>query len=254
MFSSLPWWCYGLIYLLFAHITIISVTIYLHRHQTHRSIGEIHYALSHFLRFWGYITHGMITKEWVAVHRKHHAKVETVEDPHSPYIFGLAKVFWLGYFLYHKEAKNPKTLVQYGAETPEDWIERNIYAPHSSLGLFFMLGCCVLFFGLPGIGIWILQMLTLPALGAGFINGVGHAWGYRNYDTPDQSRNIIPLGIFTGGEELHNNHHRFQRSAKFSVRFWEFDIGWLYIWIFQKLSLVKNVHIRMGSSVDVVRT
>lgn len=244
MFSNLAWWLYFIIYFLAAHITITSVSIYLHRHQTHRSIEEMHPVLSHLFRFWLFITTGMVTKEWVSVHRKHHATVETAEDPHSPLIFGLAKVFWFGVFLYRKEAKNPKTTAQYGSGTPDDFMEQKIYKPYNSLSIFFLLGCYFIIFGLPGVGIWILHILTIPVLGAGFINGVGHAWGYRNYNTPDQSRNIVPFGFIVCGEELHNNHHHFQHSAKFSTQPGEFDIGWLYIRILEKMSLVKKIHVR----------
>lgn len=240
MFSDLPGWVYIIIYLVSAHITVIGVTIYLHRHQTHRSIEEMRPWLAHFFRFWLFITTGMITKEWVAVHRKHHATVDTPADPHSPHILGLPKVLFFGVLFYHFAARRREITETYGSGTPEDWVERHIYI-RWWLGILALLILETFLFGFWGLAIWVLQILTIPILGAGFVNGLGHAWGYRNYDTPDHSRNIIPLGLIAGGEELHNNHHQFQRSAKFSVRPWEFDIGWCYVWLFQKFSLVAKV-------------
>ena len=236
---NLPWWGYVLTTLGLTHITIVGVTLYLHRHQTHMAL-TLHPIVSHFFRFWLWITTGMVTKEWVAIHRKHHAKVESAEDPHSPQAKGLNKVLWLGVFLYHKETQNPKTMEQYGYGTPDDWIERNLYTPHTYLGPIAMLALDLLLFGLMvGPIIWVVQMIWIPFWAAGVINGVGHFSGYRNFELTDASRNITPWGILIGGEELHNNHHAYASSAKFSSRRWEFDLGWVYIKVLQALRLSK---------------
>jgi stearoyl-CoA desaturase (delta-9 desaturase) len=224
----LPPWGYVVVALVLTHITIVAVTVYLHRGQAHRGL-DLHPAVSHFFRFWLWLTTGMVTKEWVAVHRKHHAKVETDEDPHSPQTRGLEKVFLQGAELYRVETKNLETLEKYGHGTPEDWMERNVYARHSWQGLGLMLIADVLLFGPVGITIWAVQMMWIPITAAGIINGIGHYWGYRNFLCEDASRNIVPWGILIGGEELHNNHHAYVTSAKLSSRWYEFDLGWMYI-------------------------
>jgi stearoyl-CoA desaturase (delta-9 desaturase) len=225
---ALPWWGYVVVALAFTHITIASVTIFLHRHQAHRAL-TLHPLVSHFFRFWLWLTTGMVTKEWAAIHRKHHAKCETAEDPHSPQILGIQKVLREGSELYRAEAKNQETLDKYGHGTPSDWIERNLYTPHSAKGIALMLILNVLLFGPIGLTIWAVQMMWIPITAAGIINGIGHYWGYRNYEAADASTNIVPWGILIGGEELHNNHHTFASSAKLSSKWWEFDIGWFYI-------------------------
>lgn len=235
---DLPWWGYILVVLGLTQITIISVTVYLHRCQAHRAL-DLHPIASHFFRFWLWLTTGMLTKEWTAIHRKHHAKVETEEDPHSPMINGIVKVFFEGNELYRKERRNRATMERYGHGTPDDWIERKLYTPHSALGLYSMLAVNILLFGPIGITIWALQLIWIPFFAAGVVNGIGHYWGYRNFECPDASRNIVPLGWFIGGEELHNNHHTFATSAKFSVKWWEFDSGWGLIRLMQVFGLAK---------------
>ena len=224
----LPWWGYVVVALVFTHITIAAVTIYLHRSQAHRGL-DLHPLVSHFFRFWLWLTTGMVTKEWVAIHRKHHAKVETAEDPHSPQTRGINKVFWEGAELYRDEAKNHETLDKYGLGTPDDWIERNVYTRHSWEGVGLMLVVNLALFGPLGATIWAVQMAWIPITAAGIINGIGHYWGYRNFSCEDASRNIVPWGILIGGEELHNNHHAYGTSAKLSSRWYEFDLGWAYI-------------------------
>jgi stearoyl-CoA desaturase (delta-9 desaturase) len=236
---NLPWWACVAILLLFTHITILSVTIFLHRCQAHKAL-EMHPVLSHFFRFWLWLTTGMSTRAWVAIHRKHHAACETEEDPHSPMVLGIKKVLFEGAELYRKEAKNSATLQRFGAGTPNDWLEKNVYAgKFSNLGVVLMLLIDILAFGVLGLTVWAVQMLWIPLWAAGVINGVGHYWGYRNYEVPDASTNISPLGILIGGEELHNNHHTFPSSAKFSIKPWEFDLGWAYIKLFSWLGLAK---------------
>jgi stearoyl-CoA desaturase (delta-9 desaturase) len=228
---DLPWWGYVLAALALTHITIASVTIYLHRCQAHRAL-DLHPAVAHFFRFWLWLTTGMITKEWAAIHRKHHAKVETADDPHSPQIHGINRILWLGVFLYVKESYNKETIERYGHGTPDDWVERNVYSRSSVWGLWLMGAINIGLFGLvPGMLILLTQIVWIPFWAAGVINGVGHFWGYRSWDVPapDASRNISPIGILIGGEELHNNHHAFPASARFSVKWYELDIGWLYI-------------------------
>jgi stearoyl-CoA desaturase (Delta-9 desaturase) len=242
-FFELPWWGYVLVALGLTHVTIAAVTIYLHRCQAHRAL-DLHPLVSHFFRFWLWMTTGQITKEWAAVHRKHHAKVETAEDPHSPQVYGINKVVWGGVLLYRKEAANAETLERYGHGTPDDWLERRLYSQYTVLGLLLMLAADVLAFGLvPGFLVWAVQMVWIPFWAAGVINGVGHYFGYRNYDVPDASTNIVPWGILIGGEELHNNHHAFAASAKLSCKWYELDAGWLYICILRALGLatVKKV-------------
>jgi stearoyl-CoA desaturase (delta-9 desaturase) len=235
---TFPWWGYIIVALIFTHITIVAVTLYLHRYQAHRAL-EIHPVISHFFRFWLWLTTGMVTKEWAAVHRKHHAKVETPDDPHSPRQFGIRTVMWQGAELYRKESKNLETMKKYGHGTPDDWLERNLYTRHSGKGLALMFVIDVALFGPIGITIWAIQMIWIPIFAAGIINGVGHYWGYRNYEVSDASTNIVPWGILIGGEELHNNHHTFGSSAKFSSKWWEFDIGWLYIQTMKALGLAR---------------
>jgi stearoyl-CoA desaturase (delta-9 desaturase) len=234
---DLPWWGYVVVALVLTHITIAAVTIFLHRHQAHRAL-DLHPIPSHFFRFWLWLTTGMVTKEWAAIHRKHHAKCETEEDPHSPQTRGIRKVLWEGAELYRAEAKNQETLQRYGHGTPDDWLERNVYR-HSVLGVSIMLVIDLVAFGALGLTIWAVQMAWIPLWAAGVVNGIGHYWGYRNYDCVDASRNISPWGILIGGEELHNNHHSFATSAKLSSKWYEFDIGWMYIRILEMLGMAK---------------
>jgi len=220
------------------HITIAGVTIFLHRCQAHRAL-DLHAIPSHFFRFWLWLTTGMVTKEWAAIHRKHHAKCETVEDPHSPVTRGIETVVFEGAELYRTEAKNRDTIEKYGHGTPDDWIEHNVYTKHSALGVALMLIINVALFGVLGLTVWAVQMAWIPVTAAGIINGIGHYWGYRNYDCKDASTNILPIGIIIGGEELHNNHHTFGTSAKLSAKWYEFDIGWMYISILAFFGLAK---------------
>jgi stearoyl-CoA desaturase (delta-9 desaturase) len=224
--------------LIVTHITIASVTIYLHRHQAHRAL-ELHAIPSHFFRFWLWLTTGQVTKEWAAIHRKHHAKCDTEEDPHSPVTRGIKKVLLEGAELYRAESKNQETMDKYGHGTPDDWIERNLYTRFSWQGVVLQLVLNFMLFGVIGITIWAIQMMWIPIMAAGVINGLGHWWGYRNYDCADAATNIFPWGILIGGEELHNNHHTYATSAKLSSKWYEFDIGWLYIRILETLGLAK---------------
>jgi stearoyl-CoA desaturase (delta-9 desaturase) len=246
MFSGwfdLPWWGVTLAVLAMTHVTIAGVTIYLHRCQAHRAL-DLHPIASHFFRFWLWLTTGQVTKEWAAIHRKHHAKVETADDPHSPQIYGINRVLWGGVFLYAKETHNQETMERYGHGTPDDWIERHIYTPYSFVGVIIMLALDLAAFGLvPGAMAWGVQMAWIPFWAAGVINGVGHYFGYRTYGVADASRNIVPWGILIGGEELHNNHHAFASSAKLSSKWYEFDIGWVYIRAMSALGLatVKKI-------------
>ena len=235
---NLPIWAMIVIVLTFTHITSIGVTVYLHRTQAHRAL-DMHPALSHFFRFWMWLTTGQVTKEWVAVHRKHHAKCETEEDPHSPQRLGLHRVLWGGALLYRKEAAKQDTLDTYGHATPNDWIERHLYTPHNGLGILLMLAIDLLLFGVYGLVAWGVQMVWVPFWAAGVINGVGHYYGYRNFECQDHATNIVPVGLIMGGEELHNNHHAFPSSARFSIRRFEFDLGWMYIRLFEALGLAK---------------
>ena len=225
---SLPWWGYVVVTLALTHVTIAAVTIFLHRCQAHRGL-DLHPIVSHFFRFWLWLTTGMVTKEWVAIHRKHHAKVETEEDPHSPQTRGIENVLLRGAELYREEARNAETLSKYGHGTPDDWMERNLYTRFSVHGVGVMLLIDLALFGPIGATIWAVQMLWIPVTAAGIINGIGHYWGYRNFACADASTNIVPWGIIIGGEELHNNHHAYGSSAKLSSRWYEFDIGWMYI-------------------------
>ena len=254
MFSGvfdLPWWGYGVYTLLMTHVTIAAVTIFLHRHQAHRALN-LHPLSSHFFRFWLWLTTGMITKEWASIHRKHHAKCETCEDPHSPQMFGIRRVLFEGAELYRRESANRETVERYGHGTPEDWIERNLYTPYNVVGVSLMLVADFVMFGFIGVTIWSVQMMWIPFLAAGVVNGLGHYWGYRNFQPGDASRNIVPWGILIGGEELHNNHHAYASSARLSNRWYEFDIGWLYIRLLQMVGLaeVKKVapRVKLGAA------
>ncbi len=237
---TLPWWGYIVLTLILTHITIVSVTLYLHRCQAHCAL-DLHPLVSHFFRFWLWATTGMVTKEWVAIHRKHHAKTETVEDPHSPHTKGIGMVFWQGAELYREEAKNLQTLTKYGHGTPNDWIERNFYSRYGKFGVAVTFILNFILFGGIGITIAAIQMIWIPLFAAGVVNGIGHYWGYRNFETDDGSTNIVNLGLIIGGEELHNNHHAYPSSAKFSSKWWEFDLGWSYI---QMLSLLRLAKVR----------
>jgi stearoyl-CoA desaturase (delta-9 desaturase) len=238
----LNWWQLVLATLALTHVTIAAVTIFLHRSQAHRAL-DLHPITSHFFRFWLWLTTGMQTIEWVAVHRKHHAKCETPDDPHSPQTRGLKKVFFEGSELYMAEAANTETLARYGHGTPNDWIERNVYARFTWQGVGIMLGIDWMLFGWAGLAVWGVQMMWIPVFAAGVINGVGHYWGYRNYDVADASTNIVPWGILIGGEELHNNHHTYPTSARLSSKWYEFDLGWTYIRILAKLGLAKVLRV-----------
>jgi stearoyl-CoA desaturase (delta-9 desaturase) len=237
---DLPWWGYVVVALVMTHVTIASVTIFLHRAQAHRGL-DLHPIVSHFFRFWLWLTTGMVTKEWVAIHRKHHAKVETVDDPHSPITRGIKTVLLQGAELYRAESRNMETMAKYGVGTPDDWIERNLYTRFSWQGVGLMLAVNLVLFGPIGATIWAVQMAWIPINAAGIINGIGHYWGYRNYACADTSTNIVPWGIFIGGEELHNNHHAYGTSAKFSSQWYEFDLGWMYI---RLLSAVRLATVR----------
>ncbi|MEA3641775.1 MAG: fatty acid desaturase [Lamprobacter sp.] len=235
---NLPAWQVALITLALTHLTIAGVTIFLHRAQAHRALS-LHPIPEHFFRFWLWLTTGMVTREWVAVHRKHHARCETADDPHSPQVFGLRKVFWQGAELYSASAKDAAIVERFGQGTPDDWVERSIYSRLTWQGCGLMLIIDVALFGVYGIIAWAVQMLWIPVMAAGVINGVGHFWGYRNFETPDASSNVSPWGILIGGEELHNNHHAFPSSARLSMRWWELDVGWLYIRMLSLLGLAK---------------
>jgi len=240
---DLPWWGTALAALALTHVTIASVTIFLHRHQAHRAL-ELHPAASHFFRFWLWLTTGMVTREWAAVHRKHHAKCETPEDPHSPQVHGLNRVLWGGVLFYMREARQAETLERYGHGTPDDWLERRLYSKHKILGIVLMgLVDMALFGVVPGGLVLLVQIAWIPFWAAGVVNGIGHYWGYRNWPARDASTNIFPVGILIGGEELHNNHHAFPASAKLSNRWFEFDIGWLYIRVLQALGLARVKHV-----------
>jgi stearoyl-CoA desaturase (Delta-9 desaturase) len=235
---TLPWYGYILVALALTHVTIVSVTLYLHRHQAHRAL-ELHPAVAHLFRFWLWLTTGMVTREWVAVHRKHHAKCETPEDPHSPQVKGIGTVLWQGAELYQVAAAQPELVAQYSHGTPDDGLERHLYRRHPVLGVSLLLILQFLLFGFAGLAIWAVQMLWIPFWAAGVINGVGHWGGYRNFETSDASRNIVPWGLLVGGEELHNNHHAFASSARFSNRWWELDLGWGYIRLLEALGLAR---------------
>ena len=229
----------SLIYtLVVTHLTIICVTLYLHRSQAHRGV-EFHAAVSHLMRFWLWMTTGQITRQWVAVHRKHHRFTEQDGDPHSPHVFGFWRVLFKGAFLYHSASKDTEMVAQYGAGTPDDWVEQNLYSKHSRLGIMLMLLIDIVLFGWWGFVVWGIQMIWIPFWAAGVVNGLGHWWGYRNGETKDQSRNISPWGILIGGECLHNNHHLEPGNPRLSRRWFEFDIGWLYIRLLCILRLAR---------------
>ncbi|HEY9198069.1 MAG TPA: fatty acid desaturase [Gammaproteobacteria bacterium] len=234
----LPWWGYAVVALILTHITIVSVTVFLHRHQAHRAL-ELHPVVSHFFRAWLWLTTGMVTAEWVSIHRKHHARCETEEDPHSPRILGIDTVLWRGAELYRKAAADRGLVAKYRHGTPDDWLERNLYSRHPAAGIVLMALMDVLLFGSLGLSIWAVQMVWIPFFAAGVINGLGHWWGYRNFESRDMSTNISPFGILIGGEELHNNHHAFPSSAKLSARWWEIDLGWFYIRLLELLRLAR---------------
>jgi len=240
--SQSSWWEILAYTLVMTHITIVSVTVFLHRSQAHRGL-DLHPAVMHFFRFWLWMTTGMVTKEWVAIHRKHHAKCERDGDPHSPMLFGIWKVLFRGAELYREESHNEETLAKFGHGTPDDWLERKVYSRHSLWGILGMLAIDVALFGAMGLTVWAVQMAWIPFWAAGVVNGIGHFWGYRNYNSPDTSTNVFPWGIVIGGEELHNNHHAHGTSAKFSSKWYEFDIGWFYISVlkFFRLAKVKKV-------------
>jgi len=246
--SHASYWQMALYFLVASQITMMTTTLYLHRCATHRG-ADLHPLVSHFFRFWSWLTTATVTKEWVAVHRKHHARCETAEDPHSPRFAGINTVLWRGAELYQHAAKDQGTLDKYGKGTPDDWIERNVYTRFSTLGVIALLFASLAVFGLPGIAIWALQMLLMPVSAAGIINGLGHWWGYRNFDTADTSTNLTPWALLIGGEELHNNHHAFPSSAKFALRRFEVDIGWAVLWSLQKLHLATVL--RVAPKLDV---
>src|SRR3990167_1460011 len=247
LWAEATWWQVLLVTLVMTHFTILGVTIFLHRAQAHRAL-DLHAIPSHFFRFWLWLTTGMVTKEFVAVHRKHHAKCETEEDPHSPQTRGIKALLLTGVELYRAESKVAETITKYGKGTPDDWIERNIYTRYSWQGVGLMLILNLAIFGAIGLTVWAVQMLWIPVMATGIINGIGHWWGYRNFEAPDASTNVSPWGILIGGEELHNNHHTYPTSAKFSVKPFEFDIGWLYIRVLKSLGLahVKKLPPKMA--------
>ncbi|MEZ0602513.1 acyl-CoA desaturase [Paraburkholderia sp. IW21] len=235
---SLLWWQVLLVTLVLTHVTIVSVTIYLHRCQAHRAL-DLHPIASHFFRFWIWMTTGVLTGPWAAIHRKHHAKCETAEDPHSPQIRGIWQVLLAGAELYRAELKNEETLRKFGHGMPDDWVERNLYSQYPNLGISLLMVIDVALFGVVGVSVWAVQMIWIPFWAGGVVNGVGHYLGYRNFGSADASTNFIPFGILIGGEELHNNHHAFATSAKLSSKWYEFDIGWMYICILSALRLAK---------------
>ncbi len=235
---DLPPWGVVVAILALTHVTIVAVTIYLHRAQAHRSV-ILHPAVSHFFRLWLWLTTGMVTREWVAVHRKHHAKVETEEDPHSPQVLGIKALLREGAEIYAKALADRETIERYGQGTPDDWLERHVYSRHRYTGMGILLFIYLGLFGVIGLTVWAVQLLWIPFWAAGIINGLGHYWGYRNYETRDAARNIFPWGILIGGEELHNNHHAFSSSAKLSSKWWEIDIGWVYLRVLSALGLAR---------------
>jgi stearoyl-CoA desaturase (Delta-9 desaturase) len=242
-------WVGLLVYFLIAtQLTIFSVTLYLHRSQAHRGV-DFHPVLAHFFRFWTWLTTSMITKEWAAIHRKHHAKCETEEDPHSPMHKGIRMVFWRGVELYREARTDRESIEKYGKGCPDDWIERTVYTPHATLGPTLLLFISFALFGLPGVAVWALQMAWIPFWAAGVVNGLGHWWGYRNFETTDTATNLTPWALWIGGEELHNNHHAFPSSAKFALRKFEFDIGWAAIRLFEAMGLAKVL--RVAPALDV---
>ena len=252
-YLDLSFWGFVIATIVLTQITIASVTIYLHRYQTHRAL-TLHPLIGHFFRFWLWLTTGMITADWVAIHRKHHASTDVEGDPHSPVVLGIKKVFWQGAELYRAGRKDRAMVEKYSHGTPTDWVERNVYSKHSSKGILLMLVADLFLFGIPGITIWAIQMMWIPVWAAGVVNGIGHHWGYRNFECADAARNVFPWAFWIGGEELHNNHHTFPSSAKFSVKWWEFDIAWLYIRCLSFLGLarVKKLPPKFTRQVDKV--
>ena len=242
-------WVGVLIYaLVVTQLTIFSVTLYLHRSQTHRGV-DFHPAINHAFRFWLWLSTGMVTKEWVGVHRKHHARVDTAEDPHSPQYAGIKKVFWDGVSLYRNSAARKDDMEKYGRGTPDDWMEKHVYTGHAMLGIVLMAIINIALFGVLGVAVWAAQMAWIPFWAAGFVNGLGHWWGYRNFESDDKSTNLFPWAFWIGGEELHNNHHAFPSSARFSMRKWEFDIGWFAIRTLETLKLAKVL--RVAPTLDI---
>ena len=230
-----------LVTLILTHITMVCVTLYLHRCQSHRGV-EFNPILTHAMRFWLWMTTGMNTKQWVAVHRKHHQSTDIEGDPHSPHVFGLKTVMTSGWLLYNKASTDAQFIMSYGKGTPKDWIERKLYTPYCKLGILIMLVIDLLLFGPLGFIVWGIQIMWVPFYAAAMINGLGHWCGYRNGKTADHSHNISPIGILVAGEELHNNHHLDPANPKFSKKSWEFDIGWFYIRILVFLHLAKITH------------
>ncbi|MDD2768908.1 MAG: fatty acid desaturase [Methylococcus sp.] len=256
--TQLSFWPLVTVTLVLTHISIVSVTVFLHRHQAHRALS-LHPAISHFFRFWLWLTTATVTKEWVSIHRKHHARCETPADPHSPQVLGIFTVLLQGWALYRKEARNAATLAQFGNGTPDDGLERNLYSRFPNLGITLLLGLNLLWFGTAGLAVWAAQMLWMPFWAAGVVNGLGHCLGYRNFETPDASTNLWPLGIIIGGEELHNNHHAYPASARLSSQWWEVDIGWMYIRLLSLLNLaeIRNtlphtaIQVKAAASIDM---
>ncbi len=246
--SGFNWIEIGVYFLISTQLTIFSVTLYLHRSQAHRAV-DFHPVLVHFFRFWTWLTTSMITKEWAAIHRKHHAHCETEEDPHSPQVFGIRKVMWQGVELYREARADRASIEKYGKGCPDDWIERHLYTPYATLGPTLLLFISIALFGVIGVAIWAIQSLWIPFWAAGIVNGIGHWWGYRNYETTDTATNLTPWAFWVGGEELHNNHHAFPSSAKFALRKWELDIGWVVIKGLQAVGLAKVL--RVAPSLDV---
>ena len=242
------WLSIALYVLITTQLTIFAVTLYLHRSQAHRGV-DFHPVVAHVLRFWNWLSTGMVTKEWVAVHRKHHAHCETEQDPHSPQVLGIRKVFFEGAELYRSAAANQSDMEKYGRGTPSDWIERHVYTPHPILGVSLLMVINIALFGVIGVAIWALQMVWIPFWAAGVVNGLGHWWGYRNFETSDTATNLTPWALWCGGEELHNNHHAFPSSARFALRRFELDIGWAVICGLQKLGLAKVL--RVAPSLDI---
>jgi stearoyl-CoA desaturase (delta-9 desaturase) len=240
--TQASWGTWIVYFIVVTQLTILSVTLYLHRSQAHRGV-DFHPAVAHVLRFWCWLSTAMVTKQWVAVHRKHHAKCETDEDPHSPQVYGINKVLWEGVALYKVAATNPADIEKYGVGTPNDWIERNVYARYPEMGptLFILINMAL--FGVVGVAIWAFQMIWIPFWAAGVVNGIGHWWGYRNFESADTSTNLSPWGVIVGGEELHNNHHAFPSSARFALRRFEFDIGWALIRVLESVGLAKVLRV-----------
>ena len=248
VFNDASWPVLLAYFIMVTQFTIFAVTLYLHRSQAHRGV-DFHPVLAHFFRFWAWLSTAMVTKEWVAIHRKHHAKCETEEDPHSPVFFGIKKVLWDGVDLYRQARKDSETMAKYGIGTPEDWLERNVYGRFPEMGPTLMLFVNFALFGAWGVVIWALQMIWIPFMAAGVVNGLGHWWGYRNFESHDTSTNLTPWGFVIGGEELHNNHHTFPSSAKFALRKFEFDIGWMMICIARFFGMAKVL--RVAPTLDI---